>query len=142
MIVSNPSVTSDVFTAGISIIQTLNPGVISATSDELVVYKNGSFINIKLLPSVAFVCNANINARDCHLTVEIIQPEQDSSSIALSRCHLSLISGSFPLLSNDYYNFFKSSLLSLNNFSLPRSFNFDYRLAVCGNSSKRFRQRV
>ena len=78
---SNPSVTSSVFTAGILI----SPGI------ELIAYKNGSFINIQLSPTIPFVCASHVNPYDCHLSVEIVQPDDQHTKIALSRCHLSVI---------------------------------------------------
>ena len=86
VILSNPSVTSSVFTAGISI----SPGT------ELVAYKNGSVINIHLSPTIPFVCAPHINPNDCHLSVELVQPDDQHSKIALSRCHLSLFNSGRP----------------------------------------------
>lgn len=82
-LMSNPSVTSSVFTAGIVI----SPGVDDVTK----VYKNGSFVNVTLTATVPFTCAAHINQHDCHLTVQVVQPDDGlSQPLAISQCQLSL----------------------------------------------------
>lgn len=82
---SNPSVTSPIFTAGI----TINPGT------ELInVYKNGSVVNITLTATVPFTCAAHINPNDCHLTVQVVQPDDGNlKPLAISQCQLTMGSG-------------------------------------------------
>lgn len=79
---SNPSVTSAVFTAGI---------IVNPSTESISVYKNGSFINITLTMTVPFTCAAHVNPHDCHLTVQIVQPDDDHSQpLAISQCQLSM----------------------------------------------------
>jgi hypothetical protein len=86
-LMSNPSVTSSVFTAGIVI----NPSV-----DEVIrIYKNGSFVNVTLTMTVPFTCSAHISQHDCHLTVQVVQPDDGQSQpVAVSQCQLSMDSTS------------------------------------------------
>jgi hypothetical protein len=82
-LMSNPSVTSAVFTAGI---------VISPSLDDVVrVYKNGSFVNVTLTMTVPFTCASHISQHDCHLTVQVVQPDDGQSQpVAISQCQLSM----------------------------------------------------
>ena len=83
---SRPSAMSSVFTAGIVV----NPGL------ELIsVYKNGSVVNITLTTTMPFTCAAHVNPHDCHLTVQVVQPEDSQSqTVAISQCQLSMSSES------------------------------------------------
>lgn len=84
---SNPSVTSAVFTAGI---------IVNPATESISVYKNGSFINITLTMTVPFTCAAQVNPHDCHLTVQVVQPDDDHSQpLAISQCQLSMDSSNF-----------------------------------------------
>lgn len=95
-LMSNPSVMSAVFTAGI---------IISPAVDDVIkVYKNGSFINVTLTATVPFTCAAHINQHDCHLTVQVVQPDDDlSQPLAISQCQLSMASGTTSLSVQQYF---------------------------------------
>lgn len=68
----------------------------------LTVYKNGSVLSFGLSTSVPFDCSAQVNQRDCHLSVQlVVQEDEDEQTarsgghhrpalLALSHCHLSM----------------------------------------------------
>ena len=78
-----PSISSAVFSAGI-VVDPL----------EATVYENGTLINVTLTSTMPFLCAANINANDCHLSVQIVQhytsPEPNVSPLAISRCQIQI----------------------------------------------------
>ncbi len=81
---SNPSVMSSVFTAGM---------VVNPSLEVINVYKNGSVVNITLTTTMPFTCAAHINPHDCHLTVQVVQPEDSlSQTVAISKCQISMSS--------------------------------------------------
>lgn len=83
---SNPSVTSAVFTAGI---------IVDPPIESISVYKNGSVVNITLTTTMPFTCAPHINPHDCHLTVQVVQPDDGHSRpLAISPCQLSMDSPS------------------------------------------------
>lgn len=79
MIMSNPSVTSAVFTAGIVV----QPGL-----EPISVYKNGSVVNMTLTITMPFICPPHIHPQDCHLTIQVVQP--DNGQVVISQCQLSV----------------------------------------------------
>ena len=80
-LMSHPSVTSAVFTAGIVV----HPG-----TESINVYKNGSAINMTLTVTMPFICPGHIHPQDCHLTVQAIQQPDHNGQVVISQCQLSI----------------------------------------------------
>ena len=90
---AKPSISSPVFSAGISV-----------DPSDAIAYENGSLINVTVTLNVPFVCGPQVHASDCHLSVQIVQnfrndaaaavsSSSSSSPLAISRCQIQFPSG-------------------------------------------------
>lgn len=81
------SSTSAPFTAGIAV---------SPSNDYVTAFKNGSHVTVTLTTTVPFICARNLSPKDCHLSVQIVQPVEEDAfgdkkrqNLAIAPCHLS-----------------------------------------------------
>lgn len=92
--------TSPPFIAGI---------VIDPMTDIITAYKNGSHVNVTLSTTMPFICAPHLSAKDCHLSVQIVQHMDEDNvdneisnnkkqPLAIAPCSLSLGSGSQSFL--------------------------------------------